>query len=309
MSQALPVTAVPRINGKLLRIDWAFKSGRPVVSFEYFPPKNADAQKQLFETISELHWLRPSYVSVTYGAGGSTRRNTIEVVKQIQNQLHTRAMAHLTCVGHTREELGSILDELWESGVRNVLALRGDPPANMDCPVPSGGFETATELVRFARERHDFCIAVAGYPEVHPKAFSREADLDNLKRKVDEGASFIITQLFFDNDAFFRFRDDVRARGINVPILAGIMPILNVAQIKKFVSMCGARIPADLLGRIEPLQDDPQSVLAIGVDHSMNQCRELLAQGVDGLHFYTLNRSKATMLICLELEDAFVMGE
>lgn len=294
-----------------LRIDSAFSATRPIVSFEFFPPKTPEAAAQLFETIGELHSLHPSYVSVTYGAGGSTRRNTIDIVQRIQGALDTRAMAHLTCVGHTREELVAILDELWAGGIRNVLALRGDPPADPALlPNGLGELACAAELVQLARSRHEFCIAVAGYPECHPKCPDFEQDLDNLKRKVDQGAAFVITQLFFDNNDFYRFRDAARRRGILVPIVAGIMPILNLAQIKKFVSMCGAKIPGELLARIESVHQEPQSVLAIGVDHSLKQCQDLLTQGVDGLHFYTLNKSKATTLICLELEDTFAaLGE
>jgi methylenetetrahydrofolate reductase (NADPH) len=299
------------VNTTSLRIDTALGRGRPIVSFEFFPPKTQEAAAQLFETIGELHSLRPSYVSVTYGAGGSTRRNTIEIVQKIQGTLDTRAMAHLTCVGHTREELSDILDELWAGGIRNVLALRGDPPADPTLlPNGLGELANAADLVQLARSRHNFCIAVAGYPECHPKCPTPDQDLDNLKCKVDQGASFIITQLFFDNADFYRFRDAARRSGIKVPIIAGIMPILNVAQIKKFVSLCGAKIPTALLERFDSVNADPQSVLAIGVDHSLNQCRELLTQGVDGLHFYTLNRSKATTLICLELQDTFAnLGE
>ena len=293
------------------RIDTAFGAGRPIVSFEFFPPKTQEAAAQLYETIGELHSLRPSYVSVTYGAGGTTRRHTIDVVQKIQGALDTRAMAHLTCVGHTRDELATILDELWAGGIRNILALRGDPPADPALLLNGmGELATAAELVQFVRSRHNFCVAVAGYPEVHPKCPSFDQDLDNLKSKVDQGASFIITQLFFDNADFYRFRDAARRRGIHVPIIAGIMPILNVAQIKKFVSMCGAKIPPALLERMESVHSDPQSVLAIGVDHALTQCRELIKQSADGIHFYTLNRSKATMLICLELEDSFAaLGE
>lgn len=294
-----------------MRVDTTFGKGRPAVSFEYFPPKNAEAAAQLYETIGQLQSLRPSYVSVTYGAGGGTRRDTVDVVHRIQTTLDTRAMAHLTCVGHRRSEIAAIVDELWDKGVRNILSLRGDPPAVTPGtpPLPPSDFASAAELVSFVRERHDFCIAVAGYPEGHPRCRDLAEDVKNLKHKVDQGASFIITQLFFDNDYFYRFRDAARRSGVTVPIVAGIMPILNVAQIKRFVSMCGATIPPALLQRIESVQDDPQSVLAIGVDHALSQCRDLLNHGVDGLHFYTLNRSKATTMICLELEDQWALGE
>ena len=296
------------VNKQYLRIDRLLGNGRTAVSFEYFPPKNQESTDLLYQTVDELHALHPTYVSVTYGAGGSTRRNTIEIVKRIQNQHDTRTMAHLTCIGHTRAEIAAILDELWDGGIRNILALRGDPPADTVEPLVSE-FVSAGELVGFIRSRHDFCIGVAGYPEGHPKCPDRRKVLDDLKWKVDQGASFIITQLFFDNQVFYRFRDEARAAGIKLPIVSGIMPILNVTQTKRFVSMCGASIPTALMDRMELVQTDPQAVLAIGVDHALSQCRDLLAHQVAGLHFYTLNRSKATSLICMDLEGAFSLGD
>jgi methylenetetrahydrofolate reductase (NADPH) len=239
--------------------------------------------------------LRPSYVSVTYGAGGSTRQKTVDLVVRIQKQLGIRSMAHLTCVGHTAAELGAILDELYAGGIRNVLCLRGDPPAGQTGFTPvAGGFSYASELVSFARGRHDFCIAVAGYPEGHPQCLNLTRDLEHLKQKLDAGAQFAITQLFFDNADFYRFRDRARAMGIKAPIIAGIMPIGNVAQIKRFIGMCGAKIPQPLLLKLESLESNPEAVYSAGVDHAIAQCRDLLAHHVDGLHFYTLNKSKAS---------------
>ena len=211
-------------------------------------------------------------------------------------------MAHLTCVGHTSQEIGVILDDLWRAGIVNVLALRGDPPAGqMQFVATEGGFSNADALVAFARSRHDFCIGVAGYPEGHPQCLNRTRDLEHLKRKADNGANLVITQLFFDNADFYRFRDAARSAGITAPIIAGIMPIQNVAQIKRFVSMCGAKIPHPLLVRLEKLENDADAVHAAGVDYATEQCRDLLARGVDGLHFYTLNKSKATVQICKAL--------
>ncbi len=286
-----------------MRIDRLFKLGLPTLSFEFFPPKSETGFTQLYQTIDELHPLSPSYVSVTYGAGGSTRQKTVDLVERIQNELAIRSMAHLTCVGHTADEIGSILDTLWNSGIRNVLALRGDPPAGQSqFTATEGGFANSSELVRYTRARHDFCIGVAGYPEGHPQCLNRTRDLEHLAQKVDNGGNFIITQLFFDNADFYRFRDTARSMGIKVPIVAGLMPILNVAQTKRFVSMCGAKIPQALLTRLEGLEANPEAVYAAGIEYAIRQCEDLLANDVDGIHFYTLNKSKATVDICRALD-------
>ena len=219
-------------------------------------------------------------------------------MQRIQHDLCILGMAHLTCVGHTADEIEVILDDLWDAGIRNVLALRGDPQAGQMSFVPTeGGFANASDLVKFARRRNNFCIGVAGYPEGHPQCLNRTGDLEMLKLKIDNGANFIITQLFFDNADFYRFRDQARTMGIHVPIVAGIMPIGNVGQIKRFISMCGAKIPHPLLLTLERLESSPEAVYAAGVDYAVSQCRELLNHGVDGLHFYTLNKSKATVEI------------
>ena len=285
-----------------MRIDRIVGRGKPTISFEFFPPKNEAGFQQLYKAIDELHPLHPSYVSVTYGAGGSTRSKTVELVEKIQNELKIRAMAHLTCVGHTQGELGGILDDLWKAGIVNVLALRGDPPAGQSTFVATeGGFANADQLVAFARGRHDFCVGVAGYPEGHPQCINTTRDLEYLKRKVDNGGCFVITQLFFDNADFYKFRDRARAMGIKVPIIAGIMPILNVAQIKRFVSMCGAKIPHRLLTKLESVEQDAEAVYRTGVEYATMQCHDLLFNDADGLHFYTLNKSKATVDICKRL--------
>lgn len=286
-----------------MRIDQVLGLGKPSVSFEFFPPKSDAGFQQLFQTIDDLHPLRPTYVSVTYGAGGSTREKTVELVERIQRELKIRSMAHLTCVGHTSEEIAKILDTLWDAGIRNVLALRGDPPVGQSQFVATaGGFANADQLVSFVAASHDFCIGVAGYPEGHPQCLNKTRDMEHLKRKVDNGGCFVITQLFFDNDDFYAFRDAARAAGIKVPIIAGIMPVLNVAQIKRFVSMCGAKIPHPLLLKLESLEQDAEAVYAAGVEYATRQCQDLLKNGADGLHFYTLNRSKATVQICKALD-------
>lgn len=286
-----------------MRIDEHLRQGNPAVSFEFFPPKTEAGFTSLFQSIDALRPLSPSYVSVTYGAGGSTRQKTVQLVERIQRELAIRAMAHLTCVGHTSDEIGIILDDLWNSGIRNVLALRGDPPAGQSqFTAVEGGFSYANELVQFIRSRKDFCIGVAGYPEGHPQCLNKTRDLENLKRKIDAGGCFIVTQLFFENADFYRFRDRARAMGINVPIIAGIMPITNVSQIKRFVSMCGAKIPHRLLTKLESIEQDNESVHKTGVEYAAMQCRDLLFNDADGLHFYTLNKSKATVEICAKLD-------
>ncbi len=290
-----------------MRIDEIAGLGKPTVSFEFFPPKTDAGFLSLFKTIEELTPLRPSYVSVTYGAGGSTREKTVDLVVRIQRDLGIRAMAHLTCVGHTADQIGSVLDDLWAGGIRNVLALRGDPQVGQTTFTKTeGGFGYANELVEYVANRHAFSTAVAGYPEGHPQCLNRTRDLEHLKQKADAGAKLIITQLFFDNADFYRFRDDARRMGINIPIIAGIMPITNVAQIKRFVSMCGAKIPQPLLVKLESLEADPEAVYAYGIDYATEQCADLLRQGIDGLHYYTLNKSKATVDIVKRLKTDHV---
>lgn len=272
--------------------------GRPAFSFEFFPPKDAEGVERLFETVARLQRYEPAFVSVTYGAGGSTRRLTIELVQRIKREAGLETMAHLTCVGSTREELAAVLDELQAGGIDNVIALRGDPPKGERSFVAhAGGFSYASELLAFIRSRYDFCVAAACYPEGHAEAKSREADLLHLKEKVDAGADLLISQLFFENTDFFRFLERARGAGIEVPIIPGVMPITNLSQIKRFTAICGATIPQALLSRLEAAGDDAEAVRQIGVEHATAQCRELLDAGAAGIHFYTLNRSRATVEI------------
>ncbi len=277
------------------------------MSFEFFPPKTDAGFDKLFDTIAALKPLNPSFVDVTYGAGGSTREKTLELAAKIRRETKLDVMAHLTCVGHTADEVGSILDQLWDADVHNVLALRGDPPGGGGVWTRTeGGFEYAGDMVEYVRNRHDFFTAVAGFPEGHPQCLNRTRDLEHLKQKVDAGADAVVTQLFFDNADFLRFRDDCRRIGIDVPIVAGIMPIQKVDQIKRFVTMCGAKIPHPLLTTLERLDSDPAAVERAGIDYATRQCQDLVFHGVDGLHFYTLNKSTATVEICqsLTLPDA-----
>ena len=288
-----------------MRIDEARRKlapEKPSISFEFFPPKTEKGFAALRQTIASLKPLDPTYVSVTYGAGGSTRTRTIELVGEIQNELGLTAMAHVTCVGHTKDELGEILDRLWEMGIRNVLALRGDPPEGARSFTPcEGGCANSTELVSLVKRQHDFFVAVAGYPEGHPECLNRTRDLEHLKQKVDAGADLVVTQLFFDNADFYAWRERCRAVGINVSIAAGIMPITNVGQIKRFVTMCGAKIPHPLLTKLEALESDAAAVERAGIAYATRQCQDLLFAGVDGLHFYTLNKSTATVEVVRKL--------
>lgn len=281
-----------------MKISAMLAAGAPTVSFEFFPPKDDVGFARLYDTVRALGPLRPSFVSVTYGAGGGTRRKTVDLVQRIKRTAGIEAMAHLTCVGADRAEVAGVLDELAAGAVENVLALRGDPPRGQGrfVPVP-GGFRYASELTAFIRENYAFCLGGACYPETHPEAPSPAADLRNLKRKVDAGAEFLITQLFFDNRDFLGFREKALAAGIRVPIVAGIMPVRSLAQTRRFAEMCGAGLPAGLLRRLEAVQDDPAAVRKVGIEHATLQCRELLEQQAAGLHFYTLNHSTATRAI------------
>lgn len=287
-----------------MKIPFYFKSGRPAFSFEFFPPKTDEGVAHLFQTIGELKALAPAFVSVTYGAGGSSRQRTVEIVQRIKNEHGIEAMAHLTCVGSDRLEIERTLEQLKTAGIENILALRGDPPkGETTFTRPADGFSYAYELVAYIRKRYDFSLVGACYPEGHVECRNLEKDLAHLKKKVDNGLDFIITQLFFDNRHYFAFERRARALGIQVPIVPGIMPITNVGQVKRFTEMCGASIPLSLLSALEPVQDDPEAVMALGIRHATEQCRELLFQGAPGVHFYTLNKSPATRAILGSLSD------
>lgn len=267
---------------------------RPVVSFEFFPPKTDAGYRSLYATIADLKRLDPGFVSVTWGAGGSTRTKTVDLVVQIQRELGIPAMAHMTCVGSPREELAATLEHLVREGLQNVLALRGDPPKDTASFVPvAGGFAHASELVAFIRERFPLCIGAACYPEKHPEAESAETDLAHLVEKVRAGAQFLITQLFFDPDDYSAFVARARAAGITVPIVPGVMPVVSAANARRMAQLCGSRIPDALEAELARCGDDDDATQEAGVAWATEQCRTLIARGVPGLHFYTLNRSPA----------------
>jgi len=271
--------------------------GWPVFSFEFFPPKTDEGARALLNTVADLQEVwKPDYVSVTYGAGGSTRDRTIDVVTKLQCDLGVHTMAHLTCLGSTRDEIRGIVDRLVEAGVENVLALRGDQPKD-GSTMPPGDMAHATELITMLKDGWPLSIGAACYPENHVECTDRDADMRWTKAKVDAGAQILITQLFFDNEYFFDFVRRARAAGIRVPIVPGIMPITNVAQVERFTKLCGASIPQELLERLRRVADDPALVMATGIEHAIRQCRKLLEGGAPGIHFYTLNRSHATRSI------------
>lgn len=280
-----------------MKIASLFGHGSPVVSFEFFPPKTEEGVEQLYRTVEELRPCRPSFVSVTYGAGGSTRDRTLELVTRIQRQLGIVTMAHLTCVAASRTELQETLHRLHAGGIRNILALRGDPPkGETGFTAAADGFRFASELIAFIRSQPwDFCVGAACYPEGHVETRDLETDLGHLANKVAAGVDFLITQLFFDNDDYRAFVRRARSAGIAVPIVPGLMPITNVGQVERFTQMCGARIPQELRRRLRIVTNDPAAVVATGVQWAVDQGRSLLRDGAPGLHFYTLNRSSASL--------------
>jgi methylenetetrahydrofolate reductase (NADPH) len=284
-----------------MRISEALATRRPFFSFEFFPPKDESGSRQLFATIEALQPLRPAFVSITYGAGGSTRARTVSLAKEIQQRIGLTVVAHVTCVGASRAELRALFDDLARGGIENVLALRGDPPKGSSFEAPPGGFAHANELIAMLCRNYDFCVGGACYPEKHPEAPSFEDDLAYLKAKVDAGADFLVSQLFFDNEHFFELEGRVRAMGINTPMLPGLMPITNFDQIQRFVAMCGASIPPKLRVEMEARKGDVEAVADLGVAYASMQAIGLLQNGAPGIHFYTLNRSPATRAIVSSL--------
>ena len=277
---------------------------RPVISFEFFPTKSPEGERTLLEkTIPALGELKPDYCSVTYGAGGSTRQTTLAIVDRIQREQGLTAMAHMTCVNATKDDTASVLEQARSLGITNILALRGDPPGGIgDFHQMEGGFEFSYELVRFIRDMGGFSIGVAGFPEGHIACSDgKHADWRHLKHKIDQGADFVITQLFFSNRDFLEFRDYLMSLGVSVPLVPGIMPVMSAAHIKRIVALCGANLPPALVSELDKRGDDTDAVTQFGIEYATRQCEELLREGVPGLHFYTLNKSHATTQIVRNL--------
>jgi methylenetetrahydrofolate reductase (NADPH) len=288
-----------------MRIDGILAERRPVFSFEFFPPKTSEGLSNLRETLAVLSNDAPDFVSVTYGALGATRDTTIDIVKWIKQDLGIEAMAHFTCVGATTEQLRKTLDEIEAAGVENVLALRGDPPAGQDEWVQTdGGLLYSTELIALLNEHYGFAVGAAAFPEVHPQAASPESDISFLKAKQDAGASFLITQLFYDNELYFDFVGRARDAGVTVPIIPGVMPVTNLRNIRRITELCKSEIPEPFERQLEAREDDPQALQDLGVAYATLQCVDLLARGAPGIHFYTLNRSPATRAILAALRAA-----
>jgi methylenetetrahydrofolate reductase (NADPH) len=289
-----------------VRIGELIQAKRPFVSLEFFPPKEQTAWPSFFEVVERLLPVSPLFVSVTYGAGGSTHAHTLEIVSRLKTAYGLEPMAHLTCVGASREKIRGFCDALGEAGVDNVLALRGDPPRGQEQFVPdSDDFQHASDLVTFIREAYPkLGIGVAGYPEVHPEAVSPEVDLDCLVRKVSLGGDFVVTQLFFDNDVYFRFVERARSKGVTVPMVPGVLPVLSLASVKRLVSLCGATLPAAFMADLEraDASGGAAAVAAVGIAHARQQARDLIARGAPGVHLYTLNKSEAVLSIVSGLD-------
>ena len=279
--------------------------GRPAISFEFFPPKTDEGDRALLEkTIPALIAQRPDYCSVTYGAGGSTRDKTLGIVERIQKEHGLTAMAHLTCVNSTKVQLAEVIEDARRRGIQNILALRGDPPGGVGPWTPTeGGFTYSSELVAFLKAYGEFSIGTAGFPEGHiAQTLGREVDWGYLRDKIDAGADFVLTQLFFDNEDFYRFVEYLTKKlGVSVPLIPGILPVLSSKQTKKFTEMCGARLPEAFTGRLDELGDDDEAVTQFGIEYATRQCEDLLKFGVPGLHFYTLNKARSSVAVLKNL--------
>jgi methylenetetrahydrofolate reductase (NADPH) len=285
-----------------VKLDDLYAQPRLTLSVEFFPPKTDQGDENLFNEIEIIKRLRPAFCSVTYGAGGSTRDKTVDLVDRIHRDCDLEVMCHLTVVGQSKDEARAILDRLEQRGIENLLALGGDPPqgASEWKPHPDG-FHYAVDLVHEAKRRGVFAVAVAGFPEVHPRALSRASDMRYLKEKVDAGAAAIITQLFFDNEDYYRFVEDARKQGIAIPIVPGILPILSAPQVRRFVSLCGSKIPEKLETQLSKVEDDDGGALQMGIEYASRQCEELIRFKVPGFHFYSLNKSRSVMAVCENL--------
>lgn len=281
-----------------MKIKDLFEKKKKVLSFELFPPKRDGNLEGLFQTVERLKELKPDYISITYGAGGSTRDMTYEIAVRLK-EMGVLPLMHFTCVGHSRDEIKQLLDKVKAAGIENLLALRGDPPQGQASFVPApDGFRYANELVQFIRSQgYDFSLGVAGYPEGHPEAKSKEEDLLHLKEKVAAGGQFIVTQLFFDNPAYFRYVEKLRAMGISLPVQPGIWLLTDYAQIQRICNLCGTTIPSKLSDLLEPIKDDKEKVAQAGIEYAVQQCEELLRNGAPGIHFYVLNKSQYAQIV------------
>lgn len=282
----------------------ASPQSRPVISFEFFPPKTEEGDRALFEkTIPALKQLKPDFCSVTYGAGGSTRDKTLTIAERAQREHGLVTMSHLTCVNATKAQIRDVAEDARRRGIRNILALRGDPPGGTgEFKKTEGGFEFSYELVQFLRELGGFSVGTAGFPEGHIACKEgRQVDWQRLKAKIDCGADFVVTQLFFENADFFEFRDHLAKLGVNVPICAGVLPILSAGQIKRFTALCGAKLPAKLVAQLDRFGDDEAATTEFGIEFAARQCAELSAAGVSAFHFYTLNKAHSTASILKRL--------
>ena len=280
-----------------------FCENRPLRSLEFFPPKDDAGVETLRQAATALKRIKPDFVSVTYGAGGTTRERTAQVSAVLKNEFGFTVMPHLTCVGHSRQELNELADQIHDNGFRNIMTLRGDPPKGETVfRTAVDGLSHASELALLLKARHpDFCLGVAGYPEKHPEATDLDTDLRNLKTKVDAGADFITTQLFFDNSAYYRFVERCRKAGIRLPIVPGIMPVLSLKQIQRFTSLCGATLPQSLVTRLEAAGDDPSIAETVGIDWALQQIRDLIANGAPGYHIYIMNRARSALALAAGL--------
>ena len=287
-----------------MKLKQIYKTDKPVISFEIFPPKAKTPEElnqkisALFEELKILAEYKPAFISVTYGAGGSTREATLDIVIKIKNELQLPPMPHFTCVGSSKEFILEYIKKIENAGIDNILALRGDPPKGETCFVkPENGFGYANELVCFIKEHTDLGIAVAAYPECHQECCSLEADIDNLKRKVDCGADAVITQLFYDNESYFNFVEKAKNKGINIPIVPGILPVTSASQIERIVGLSGCKLPEEFAKQLEENKDNPEAIKQIGIEFAVNQCNELLKYGVPGIHFYPLNKANAVKTV------------
>ncbi len=286
-----------------LDIPELFNGGEPVFSFEFFLPKAPEDMVAFVKNVQELKVLKPTFVSLTYGPGGSAQTTTIATAGKLHTELGINVACHLTCITHTREEISKILDRLESCGIRHIVSLRGDKPKDREVlPVGKRDFGYGADLVAFIKKRGGFRQAVAGYPEPHPETPDPKDNMAHLVKKVAAGADWVITQLFFDNKDYFRFVKEARTAGITVPLVPGIMPVTGYAQLKRFTSLCGATIPKAMASEIDEIRNDPEAVIRYGIDYATRQCRELLEEGAPGIHFYTMNRSRSTEQILTNLK-------